>query len=88
MYHLRRPTTLAVSYTHLDYDGNGHSDLVSYVYSGTQHNSMVLGEEGALGPWDFAQPENTVQLLGLVNPFGLTGLSVDLTGDGLSLIHI
>ena len=65
-----------------DYDGNGHSDLVSYVYSGTQHNSMVLGEEGALGPWDFAQPENTVQLLGLVNPFGLTGLSVDLTGDG------
>jgi hypothetical protein len=65
-----------------DSDGNGHSDLVSYVYSGPQHNSMVLGEEGALGPWDFAQPENTVQLLGLVNPFGLTGLSVDLTGDG------
>jgi hypothetical protein len=65
-----------------DYDGNGRGDLVSYVYSGSQHNSVVLAKEGELGPWDLTQSENTVELLSLVNPLGLTGFSVDLTGDG------
>ncbi|MBK8869993.1 MAG: VCBS repeat-containing protein [Elusimicrobia bacterium] len=67
-----------------DFDGNGRSDLVSYVFSGSAYYSMVLGKEGALGPWDLTQPENTVQLLGLVNASLITALSVDMTADGIA----
>lgn len=64
-----------------DYDGDGRSDLVSYV-EGSE--IMVLSKKGEDGPWDFTQPGGGIRLRQSMG-FGLieAGLSGDLTGDGI-----